>query len=38
MKTETTHNKEYSVFHPHLYIAFEPSNNEWKFGFTLGFG
>jgi transposase len=38
MKTETTHNKEYNVFHPHLYIAFELSNTEWKLGFTIGFG
>lgn len=37
MKTETTH-KEYNSFQPHLYIAFELSNTEWKLGFTIGFG
>ncbi|MEA3440663.1 MAG: hypothetical protein U9R58_10305, partial [Chloroflexota bacterium] len=38
MNTEMTHNIENNSFQPHLYIAFELSNTEWKLGFTIGFG
>jgi transposase len=38
MKTETTHKDEYISFQPHLYMAFELSQSEWKLGFTVGFG
>jgi len=38
VKTETTRIDEYNAIRPHLYMAFELSQAEWKLGFTVGFG
>jgi len=38
MDTAATRNKEYSVFDPVLYLAFELSEAHWKLGFTIGVG
>ena len=37
MKTETTLDNEYNAYGPHLYMAFELGEAEWKLGFTIGF-
>ena len=38
MNTETTRSDEYNSFQPHLYMALELSQSEWKLGFSIGFG
>jgi len=38
MKPETTLEKEYTSFQPHLYMAIELGQSEWKLGFNIGFG
>lgn len=38
MYPETTATNQYTANHPHLYIAFELGNSQWKLGFTIGFG
>jgi transposase len=38
MSAETTHMNQYTTIQPHLYMAFELSQNKWMLGFTIGFG
>jgi hypothetical protein len=38
MNTETTRRDAYNSFQPHLYMALELSQSEWKPGFNIGFG
>lgn len=38
MSTETTLTNQYTAIQPHLYMAFELSQNKWLLGFTIGFG
>lgn len=38
MSTETTLMNQYPAIQPHLYMAFELSQNKWLLGFTIGFG
>ena len=38
MYAETTHTNQHTTIQPHLYMAFELSQNKWMLGFTIGFG
>src|SRR5512141_2031316 len=38
MSAKTTHTNQYTTIQPHLYMAFELSQNKWLLGFTIGFG
>lgn len=38
MSAKTTHMNQYTTIQPHLYMAFELSQNKWMLGFTIGFG
>ncbi|MEW6716864.1 MAG: hypothetical protein AB1345_05095 [Chloroflexota bacterium] len=38
MYPETTTTEQYTAIHPHLYMAFELGQTQWKLGFTIGFG
>ncbi len=38
MSAKTTHTNQYTTNQPHLYMAFELSQNKWMLGFTIGLG
>ena len=38
MDPETTRTHNNTTGYPYLYMAIELSNNQWKLGFTIGFG